>query len=349
MSLQISRVFISSTFADLAPYRQAAIDAIRQMGLEPILWETTTPTLVNAPIETIEDLLKSADLFILIIGYRYGSAMGDTGKSGIELEYEVAKTMGKPVLAFLLSENAPLPPSAIDIDRSRIESFRQRILSQHLVSKFSSPSELASKIVQSLSLIITRRQELPQKKPAKLKRVHSVRVIKLLLSSPGDVAEERDRVSRAVFRFNQESVEEKGLFIKLIRWEDMAPQIGPGAQNVINKQIGEYDLFIGIMWNRFGTRTDVAASGTKEEFDAAVELWKENGKPWITFYFCDRPANFTTPEQLEQKRLVLEFRGELNSLGVVRSFISPDEFEELVLKDLVRITSSSEFKRLFEE
>jgi hypothetical protein len=208
---------------------------------------------------------------------------------------------------------------------------------------------LATKIVQSLSLLITRQQELPQRKPIKKKKVHNVRLIKLLLSSPGDVAEERDRVSRAVFRFNQESVEERGLFIKLIRWEDMAPQIGPGAQNVINKQIGEYDLFIGIMWNRFGTRTDVAASGTKEEFDAAVHLWKENEKPWITFYFCDRPANFTNPEQLEQKRLVLEFRSELQNLGVVRSFISADEFEELVLKDLVRITSSAEFKRLFEE
>jgi hypothetical protein len=347
MSLNISRVFISSTFADLAAYRQAAVDAIREMGLEPILWEAPTPT--RDPLEKIENFVKTSDIFILILGYRYGSVIPDIGESGIELEYDVANEMRKPVLAFLLSEDAPVPPSAIDVDRSRIESFRQRILSQHLVSKFSSPSELAAKIVQSLSLLITRQQDLSQRKLVKTKKVHNVRVIRLLLSSPGDVTEERDRVSRAVFRFNQESVEERGLFIKLIRWEDMAPQIGPGGQNVINKQIGEYDLFIGIMWNRFGTRTDVAASGTKEEFDAAVHLWKENEKPWITFYFCDRPANFTTPEQLEQKRLVLEFHSELQTLGVVRSFISAGEFEELVLKDLARITSSAEFKRLFEE
>jgi hypothetical protein len=40
------------------------------------------------------------------------------------------------------------------------------------------------------------------------------------LSSPGDVAEERERVARAVFRFNQNAVEENGLFIKLVRWEE---------------------------------------------------------------------------------------------------------------------------------
>jgi hypothetical protein len=88
----------------------------------------------------------------------------------------------------------------------------------------------------------------------------------------------------------------------------MAPQIGPKAQAVINAQIGIYDLFCGIMWNRFGTPTEIAASGTKEEFDGAVHCWKTDRRPWIIFYFCERPANFTTAEQLEQKKMLIEFR-----------------------------------------
>ncbi len=44
---------------------------------------------------------------------------------------------------------------------------------------------------------------------------------------------------RAVFQFNQQEVEESGVFLKLVRWEDMAPQIGPGPQQVINNQIGD--------------------------------------------------------------------------------------------------------------
>ena len=117
----------------------------------------------------------------------------------------------------------------------------------------------------------------------------------------------------------------------------MAPQIGPGPQQVINDQIGEYDLFVGIMWNRFGTPTDVAASGTEEEFHAALSSWRATKRPWITFYFCDRPSNFTNQQQLEQKGRVVQLRAELNTLGVVRSFGSVDDFENSMFQDLVKI------------
>ncbi|GAJ15023.1 unnamed protein product, partial [marine sediment metagenome] len=99
----------------------------------------------------------------------------------------------------------------------------------------------------------------------KVKKVREIRIIHLFLSSPGDVSDEREAYAKAVFRFNQEFLEEKSLFVKLIRWENMAPQIGPGPQKVINSQLGEYDIFSGIMWNRFGTPTDIADSGTEEE------------------------------------------------------------------------------------
>jgi Domain of unknown function (DUF4062) len=158
-----------------------------------------------------------------------------------------------------------------------------------------------------------------------------------LLSSPEDVADEREAASRAVFRYNQQEVEQSGVFIKLIRWEDMAPQIGPGPQHVINDQIGEYDLFVGMMWNRFGTPTDVAASGTEEEFRAAINSWRSTQHPWITFYFCDRAASFTNEQQLEQKGRVVRLRNELNGLGVVRKYDSVENFENTLFQDLLRI------------
>jgi hypothetical protein len=117
----------------------------------------------------------------------------------------------------------------------------------------------------------------------------------------------------------------------------MAPQIGPRPQQVINDQIGEYDLFVGMMWNRFGTPTDVAASGTEEEFLGAVYSWRAVGRPWITFYFCGRPSNFTNEQQLEQKSRVLRFRTEMNTMGVVRQYNSVDEFENALFQDLLKI------------
>ena len=128
----------------------------------------------------------------------------------------------------------------------------------------------------------------------------------------------------------------------------MAPQIGPSPQQVINSQIGDYHLFCGIMWNRFSTPTETAASGTKEEFDGALSSWKARRKPWVTFYFCDRAVKFTTREQVEQKAMVIDFRATLTDKGIVRSFEETREFEEILYGDLRRITELTEFRKMLD-
>ena len=43
--------------------------------------------------------------------------------------------------------------------------------------------------------------------------------------------------------------------------------MGSDPQQIINSQVSdEYDIFIGILWTRFGTPTERAGSGTEEEF-----------------------------------------------------------------------------------
>lgn len=308
------RIFISSTFEDLAEYRNAIRDAVLGAGAMPVLAEDQ-PASGRTVEEKVRELLDESDAVLLLVGHRYGAIDSKTGKGWVESEYEAAKRRNKPLLVFLAAEDAPWPPKFIDPDRTRIQEFRKQLASDRVVRFFSTPVDLRASVREALSRWVTAREKGPSAEPKRTPDKREIRIIRLLLSSPGDVSEERDRVARAVFRFNQEAVEENGLFIKLVRWEDMAPQIGPKAQAVINKQIGIYHMFCGIMWNRFGTPTEIAASGTKEEFDGAVNCWETGGRPWITFYFCDRPANFTTPEQLEQKRFVLEFRAHLNGKG----------------------------------
>lgn len=346
MAHETKKVFISSTATDLKEFRKAATEAIKQIGMEPVLAEIADIAFEPATDirSTILSEIDSADVIVLILGHRYGATYPETGKSWTELEYERARTKGKPVLAYLASDDVPWPASQIDVDRSKIEHFRHAVMTELFVRRFRSPTDLAASLVADLSRLITRTT--PTKESKKPTTTKSVRILRLLLSSPGDVTEERERVAKAVFRFNQEAVEERGLFIKLVRWEDMAPQIGPGPQNSINNQIGTYDLFIGIMWNRFGTPTEIAASGTEEEFRLALTSWKAEMRPWITFYFCERPMNFTNKDQLDQKAKVLEFRSELSTLGVVRSFTYPDEFEDLVYRDLMRIVSLKDFQNL---
>lgn len=345
MSDKNLRVFISSTFEDLAEHRHAARDAVLRMGAMPVVIEDQ-PASGRAVEEKVREWIGRSDAVVLLVGHRYGAIKPDTDKSWVEAEYDAIQQQGKPLLVFLADENAPWPVRFVDRDQSKIEKFRHRLAADRVVRFFSGPDDLRTSVMESLSGFLQALKEEPRPTSGKESNVKEVRLIRMLLSSPGDVAEERNRVANAVFRFNQWAVEEKGLFVKLVRWEDMAPQIGPVTQEVINKQIGTYHLFVGVMWNRFGTPTEIASSGTKEEFDAAVHAWENERRPWITFYFCDRPANFTTPEQLEQKSKVLEFRSELNGKGVVRSFLESKEFEDLVYEDLKRIVDMPDFQRI---
>jgi hypothetical protein len=341
------RVFVSSTYEDLKQYRQTVRDTLLRVGAMPVMIEDFSAIDEQVSDKAKQELYR-ADAIVMIVGYRYGTLVSHSNRSFIEMEYDAAKDLNKPIIVFMASEDAPWPAKFIDPDRTKINEFRQRIASEFIVHMFNGPDDLRSDVLQAFTQLISTYFREPKTDAKSLSAKQEIRIARLLLSSPGDVAEERERVAKAVFRFNQYAVEELGLFIKLIRWEDMAPQIGPKAQPVINKQIGEYHLFCGIMWNRFGTPTEIAASGTKEEFDAAVACFSEKSRPWITFYFCNRPSNFTTPEQLEQKRQVIEFQNELSNKGVVRGYLSVPEFEDMVYEDLRRITKLPEFLRILD-
>ncbi|MEN8259437.1 MAG: hypothetical protein ABFS02_02425 [Pseudomonadota bacterium] len=60
-----------------------------------------------------------------------------------------------------------------------------------------------------------------------LKHEH-VKLVKIFVSSPGDVSDERDVLDEAVVRVNRTAGLERGVRFETWRWEkDMVPQIGP--------------------------------------------------------------------------------------------------------------------------
>lgn len=79
----------------------------------------------------------------------------------------------------------------------------------------------------------------------------------------------------------------------------------------MNAQVGEYDIFVGIMWKRFGTPTGKADSGTEEEFHIAYRPWQENESVRILFYFCQSPFMPRRQSEMEQMGKVLAFKEEL--------------------------------------
>jgi hypothetical protein len=170
--------------------------------------------------------------------------------------------------------------------------------------------------------------------------------ITVFLASPGDVAQEREIVRDTIDQFNQNAVLGENTIVQLKRWETHAwPGFGEDAQAVINQQIGPYDVFVGIMWNRIGTPTGRAASGTVEEFERAYAAWKQHKRPSLMFYFNRLPSDLGTQDELQQKMDVLGFKKVLQSSGALYwEYNSVEEFRKLIsghlLNELRRHASS---------
>src|ERR1017187_859547 len=99
-------VFVSSTCFDLNQVRADLRRFLIDMGFDPVLSET--PAFPVSPqISPVENCLRAvkerADIFVLIIGARYGS-QNESGKSITNLEYLEAKAKGLPVYVFVLKQ-----------------------------------------------------------------------------------------------------------------------------------------------------------------------------------------------------------------------------------------------------
>lgn len=155
-------------------------------------------------------------------------------------------------------------------------------------------------------------------------------LLQVFLASPGDVTEERQTLEEVINEFNVTWGDTHRVRLELLKWETHTrPGIGESPQDVVNQQIGdEYDIFLGIMWGRFGSPTNRAESGTEEEFNRAYSRWKTSpSNLQIMFYFKEAgipPAKM----DLEQLAKVKRFRRRIEAEcgGLCHEFESTEEF-----------------------
>ncbi|MBB4515831.1 DUF4062 domain-containing protein [Paraburkholderia fungorum] len=129
------QVFISSTYTDMKEERQAAVTAILEAGHIPAGMELFAASN-KQQMDVIKRWIDSSDIFMLILGGRYGSVEPESGKSYTQLEYEYAVTRGKPFFALYLTEAAirlkvsgSLGADAIERNESsKLNEFRKLVL-----------------------------------------------------------------------------------------------------------------------------------------------------------------------------------------------------------------------------
>jgi len=161
--------------------------------------------------------------------------------------------------------------------------------------------------------------------------------VRLLLSSPGDVEPERAKVNAVVNQVNRMLGDSLGVVLEVVDWKThVVPDMGR-PQEVINQQLGQYDIFVGILWKRFGTPTGKAESGTEEEFNIAYANWQKFGRPRILFYFNTAAYSPKDVSEAGQWMKVLSFKAELQQKGLIRDYQTPEEFSDFLREHLVKV------------
>ncbi|GAB7562820.1 DUF4062 domain-containing protein [Methylobacillus methanolivorans] len=123
------QIFISSTFIDLKDERQAAVEAILSSGHIPAGMELFAAGN-DAQTVVIERWIDDSDIYMLILGSRYGSINPANGISYTEHEYDYAVSKGKPVFAVVLSENAIEKKEFTESEVEKYKSFKSKVLSR---------------------------------------------------------------------------------------------------------------------------------------------------------------------------------------------------------------------------
>lgn len=176
------RIYVSSTFTDLAEHRAATKRVIESLkddsfkqygqdakscfeyiGLEYLSADT------QPPLDTCLEEIVNSDIFILLIGWRYGYIPEGCEKSVVELEYQTAIEKNIPALCYIIDDNYPLPAKFIDTSDSavKLRKFKERVKNDKFVKYFGSPDDLAQKITADLSFCYQRIMHTPMSEIAK--------------------------------------------------------------------------------------------------------------------------------------------------------------------------------------
>ena len=98
----VKRVFISST-ADMHGLREVTKQQVESCNMYPEMYENWHQGS-NHPCDECCKKVLSSDVFLCILGPKYGSVIPAFGMSMTEIEYRVALRSGKPILVYIMKD-----------------------------------------------------------------------------------------------------------------------------------------------------------------------------------------------------------------------------------------------------
>ena len=157
------QVFVSSTYLDLKEERQVAVSAILKAGHIPAGMELFTAA-DKSQLDIIKRWINESDVYMLILGGRYGSVEAKSGVSYTELEYNYALKIDKPLFAIVINDEAleskvkTVGTSVLETERpAELKIFKKKVLS-NVSSFFDDIKDIRICIMESLPEIAATRK-----------------------------------------------------------------------------------------------------------------------------------------------------------------------------------------------
>jgi tetratricopeptide (TPR) repeat protein len=151
-----SQVFVSRT-SDMARFPQgrsfvqAVLDAVNRAGLAAVDMGYFAAR-EGQPADYCQQRVRDCEIYLAVVGFRYGSVVAGEDVSYTELEFVEATVAGRPRLVFLLDETVELPADLVDADRTAVDRFRERLREAGLICvTFSSPQTLELAVFHALT------------------------------------------------------------------------------------------------------------------------------------------------------------------------------------------------------
>lgn len=148
-------VFISSTYDDMHSERQAAIEAVLSAGHIPIGMEFFGAEN-RGQLDVIKKCVDKSDIFVLILGGRYGT-IAEQHKSYIQIEYEYAKKTKRPSYSIIIDTAAlakkinELGPNVMESANLSSYALFKKEIERNVCCYYRDMNELKLHIVNSIN------------------------------------------------------------------------------------------------------------------------------------------------------------------------------------------------------
>lgn len=134
------------------------------------------------------------------------------------------------------------------------------------------------------------------------------RTVKIFLASSSELRIDRDDFDLYFRQQNDHLLEEKGVYLKIVRWENFLDTMSETRlQDEYNKEVKACDIFVSLFFTKTGKYTE-------EEFNVAYKKFKETCKPQI-FTFFKKPTVTATEEMQNDLTSLWSFKDKLKKLG----------------------------------